>query len=341
MERTWLHRLARHLLLLLLLGWIVALPWSALAQGGATDPATASQTAALKRDGDRAMDNLDFAKALALYEQALELTEDPVFLYNTGRALQGLDRYPEALDRLERFRRLAPPDLRARVPGLDELIANVTGNVATLTVESNVADARVLIRGKLVGKTPLRGLRVNAGSNAIEVFKDGYQPAKMNVSLAGGKARTVTFDLLSASSTGLLVVASSVDGAIVSVGGKVLGAVPAQTELPAGEHVVEVDHPDHEAYETTVVISAGETTRLDAPLEPSTPVYERWWFWTLAGALVVGGAVTGIVVAATTEGDPDSVNIPPGTVSVPLRAAPRRAGPLRAEVGLVLPVLRF
>jgi hypothetical protein len=29
-----------------------------------------------------------------------------------------------------------------------------------------------------------------------------------------------------------------------------------------------------------------------APAPASTPVYKKWWLWTIVGAVVVGGAVT-------------------------------------------------
>jgi len=35
----------------------------------------------------------------------------------------------------------------------------------------------------------------------------------------------------------------------------------------------------------------------------ATPIYKKWWFWTLVGAVVVGGVTVG-VVAGTREGPP-------------------------------------
>lgn len=61
-----------------------------------------------------------------------------------------------------------------------------------------------------------------------------------------------------------------------------------------------------------LVVSASETPGLDAPAEPETgprdrargsSIFERWWFWTAVGVVVVGGAVAGIALASS--GDPD------------------------------------
>lgn len=299
---------------------------------------TAEDVTELKAEADAFMDNLDFDKAHELYEKGYAASKDPVFLYNSGRALQGLNRYPEALDRLERFREEASSSLIARVPGLDELIDKVRQNVATLTVTSSVPGARVLLEGKMVGTTPVQAVRVNAGATKIDVFKDGYRPQSMTVTLLGNQARTIGFDLIRVSQTGVLVVQSNAPGANVRVGEKDLGAAPAQAELGAGEHRVEVSHPDYETFTTTVVIKPGVSTKLDADLELTPPVYHQWWFWTVAGVVVAGGAVAGIVVAATTARDPDTGTIPPGQVATPFRSAPASSLP---AVGFMLPVFRF
>src|SRR5262249_30656935 len=111
----------------------------------AAPEAHASRPAELKKSGDRAMDALRYADAYAAYSDVYALTLDPALLYNMGRALQALNRYPEALDRLEAFQVVAPPDLKARVPRLAELIAELRGRVTTLKVTSSVEGARVLV----------------------------------------------------------------------------------------------------------------------------------------------------------------------------------------------------
>lgn len=316
---------------------MLATPPASAQQPAPEDEAPQTDRAAeLKAEGDVFMDNLDFKKAFDLYTQAYAISKDPVLLYNSGRALQGLNRYPEALDNLEQFRREASPELMQRVPGLDELIAKVQAQVATLEIQCNVSGARVLLDGKMVGTTPLTPRRVNAGATKIEVFKDGHTPASMTVKLEGNKTRKLDFELIQATPTGLLVVKSNAPGATVTVDQRDLGVAPTQTELASGEHSVQVQHPDYEPYETTVVVKVGASTTIDATLEESPAVYERWWFWTIAGAIVAGGAVTGAVLAATIERDPDTGDIPPGQVATPFRMAPARP-----TVGLMLPALRF
>jgi tetratricopeptide (TPR) repeat protein len=48
------------------------------------------------------------------------------------------------------------------------------------------------------------------------------------------------------------------------------------------------------------------------PVDPpqATPVYKRWWFWTIIGGVVAAGVVTGVVVG--TQKDSGPVAIPAG-----------------------------
>jgi hypothetical protein len=284
-------------------------------------PATAAATESseaeqLKLEGDRAMQRLEYQAALDAYERAYAIDKNPALLYNRGRTLQALGRYPEALQQIEAFDRDAPPELKARVPKLRELVTELKGRVSTLALTSNVRGARVLVRGRLVGTTPLAPIRLNSGAAAIEVVGDGYHPFKHSVTLQGGGQAAVHAVLHSKNTTGVLEITSPIAGADVFVNGSRLGSAPAQTVLKAGEHRVLVRRQGYEEAETTAVILAGRTTRLDVPLDQPPPITARWWFWTGVGVVVVGGIV--LTAALLTERDADRGDIPPGQVSGPL-----------------------
>lgn len=282
----------------------------------AAEPDSGSAAAEHKDAGDRAMQRLDYQAALESYDRAYTLDPNPALLYNRGRALQALGRYPQALDQLEAFDKQAPAELKARVPKLGELLAQLKARVSTLTLTSNVGGARVIVRGVSVGATPLPPIRVNAGSATIEVSADGHHPFKQTVTLPGGGRLAVQAMLHSKSTTGVLEITSPVAGAHVFVNGARIGAAPAQTVVRAGEHDVLVRHEGYDETETTAVVSVGRTTRLDVPLDRPPAITERWWFWTGVGIVVVGGAV--LTYALLTERDPDRGDIPPGQVSGPL-----------------------
>lgn len=270
---------------------------------------------ALKAKGDTAMLDLRYDDALAAYEQAYALEPNPALLYNQGRAHQARGSYPEALGMLRRFDAEAPPDLKARVPRLAELIAEVEGKVTSLTVEVNVPGASVRVRGLVIGTTPLAATLVNSGSAKITATKAGYRVVEKVETLVGGQPHTVKLVLVPLKKTGLLQV-RAVAGARVFVDGNEVGAVPADVELQPGKHAVVVRHDDYEEADTIVIIDAGATRLHHVELVPVPPIYERWWFWGGIGAVSATAAV--VVVAAVLEGPVEQGNIEPGVVSAPL-----------------------
>ncbi len=176
----------------LALCWGLALAVHASAALADVAPPTAAQqkeAAALKLRADSEMESLRYAEALADYTRAYDLSPDPVLLYNRGRVLQALERFAEALDQIERFAHEAPPELRARVPKLQELLADLGGRVSALTIRCDVPGARVLVRDKVVATTPASGpIRLNSGPAVVEVDADGYEPFRRSVQLPGGGA---------------------------------------------------------------------------------------------------------------------------------------------------------
>jgi hypothetical protein len=306
---------------------VIALAGAAVAgalprDAGAQDrrpPSAASRTRAadLKRQGDAAMDALRYAEALSAYQEAYALSREPALLYNKGRALQALDRYPEALAELERFSKEAPTELRARVPRLDELIAEVRGRVATVSIVCEVSGARVLVRDKHVGMTPLGGpLKLTSGDAVVEVSAEGYEPFRRRLKLPGGGSLQIVAQLQSKENTGTLLVRSPTEGARVAVDGKPVGQVPAEALLPAGSHTVLVSRDGFEDSETSVVIQPGGRREIEVTLSSGGPITSKWWFWTGVGVVVAGGVA--VTWALLTERSPDQGDIAPGRVSAPI-----------------------
>lgn len=104
-------------------------------------------------------------------------------------------------------------------------------------------------------------------------------------------------------------------GAQVTIDDKVAGTIPLSLEVEPGVHLVKVTKEGHEPWSTSVNVEPGgkldlpvmlqRTTPTDGTRQTETPVYKKWWFWTIIGAVAVAGAGTGIYFA--TRGD----EIPP------------------------------
>jgi len=269
-----------------------------------------------KSTGDQAMQAKHYEQALAAYERASELEAHPILLFNRGRALQALNRYPEALDAITAFREQASPALAAKAGDLDELVANLRQHVSTLEIICAVPGARVVLAGKSLGATPLaQPLRVNAGSAQLVVSADGYLPFERDLVLPAAGQKSVQVTLLPRKDVGHLTV-TSVVGAVAFADGVRLGTVPAEITLPSGRHLIRVEHPGFRSSETGVEIGPGQDRKVDLALEKEPGLLGKWWFWTGAGVIVSAGVTA--VICATTERSPSSGDIPPGRVAAPL-----------------------
>jgi hypothetical protein len=280
---------------------------------------TAPDAAELRRRGNDAMASFRPGEAAEDYRQAYELTHDPALLYNMGRALEAVEDYPAALVRYEDFARLASPDLRARVPKLDETIQALRGRVARVSVVCNVAGARVLLRRKAVGETLAHGeplvLTLVAGEASLEVDADGYNPFTQSLALPGGGNVSVDVAMIPKALAGLLVVASQPAGGVVFVDGRELGNAPVEATVAAGNHQVAVRLPGFVDKSTSVVVAVGERRAVTLDLGASPPITKQWWFWAGLGAVVATGV--GITIAALTERSPGCGSIAPCRTSAP------------------------
>jgi hypothetical protein len=269
-----------------------------------------------KSVGDQAMQEKHYEQALAAYDRANELEAHPSLLFNRGRALQALNRYPEALDAMVAFSEQASPELAAKAGNLEALLENLRQHVSRLEIICAVPGARATLDGRPLGTTPfVKPLAVNAGSSRLVLTADGYQPFERDLTLPAAGQQQVRVELVLRNTDGHLTVTSAA-GAVAFADGVRLGAVPAEITLPSGRHLIRVEHPGFRTAETGVQIVAGQDRKLDLPLEKEPGVLGKWWFWTGAGVLVSAGVTA--LICATTERSPSSGDIAPGKVAAPL-----------------------
>lgn len=149
-----------------------------------------------------------------------------------------------------------------------ELAPLLHGGVGVVRVLSDAPGARAIIDGIDMGPVPVDIKDVKAGDHIIQVKAPGFQTGEKKVSVAAGGSQIVKFDLNPevASDQGTLKVVSTVPDAEVIVDGAIVGKVPQEVRVSAGEHPVMVRLPGYKAFEQKVRVESGQTVTVTADL---------------------------------------------------------------------------
>jgi hypothetical protein len=179
---------------------------------------------------------------------------------------------------------------------------------AHIQVTANLPGADLYVDGVRAGQTPLVGtLTVAPGSHLVEVRRDGYTPARREITLGSGAAGSLSLELqedpAATTPRGSLVLAVSEPEAEVSVDGVRRGVYRSPLSLPAGPHRITVMRAGFVPSERVMDVAAvGGTTNqvLLTPTPETRAAYVdharavRRWGWIAA----VGGAALGIAGGA-------------------------------------------
>ena len=272
----------------------------------------------LRDQGNEAMLGMRYSDALASYQQALHLSPESAGLnYSIARAYQFLGEYPDALRALESFEKDATPETKAKVGKLDALYAQLRPRVATLKLACKAPGARVLLRDKVIGTTPLPPTRLPSGAATIQIELEGFFTESRDVVLPGGGELAIEVTLSRKSTSGLLSIRSEPVGALVALDGKEIGTSSPKLEVtvPAGSHELVVRREGYDDARVPIVLDAGAKREVAVPLEKSRSILSRWWFWTAVGGAVAGGIV--LTCALTTEKGASHGSLSPGQVGAP------------------------
>jgi hypothetical protein len=284
---------------------------------------------ALKARANQAMMNMNYAEALAAYRAALEKNpSDTSLLYNIGRAHQAREEYPEALDALTEFERKAPPEIRAKVPMLAQLMADVRARVGSMNLRctKKIERGAVFIgdRMRVEGCSPTPkaifvSLPTKSATIEIKLESADLQASTMKVVLEGGRPPVdVTLTVADKATSGVLHIRVTPPSAVVSVDGTPRGNTPLDVQVGVGSHVVDVVADGHESVHVPLVVDPGSTREVVLSLEKKPPITHKWWFWAGVGSVVVGVAIVSTILIAQPERAPSRGTIDPGVTQAPL-----------------------
>jgi formylglycine-generating enzyme required for sulfatase activity len=137
-----------------------------------------------------------------------------------------------------------------------------------LAVRSSPAGANVTVGGAYRGRTPL-DIEVRPDvQQAVAVLREGYEPARRDLSVASGAREVVEFTLVPI--LGEVTVRATPADAQLFVDGVAKGAAGQTLQLPATAHVLEVRKPGYATHRATVTPRPGLPQELEVTLREGT-----------------------------------------------------------------------
>lgn len=256
--------------------------------------------------GQRALDEGRFSDAARAFERSVSASRRPGTLFNLGLTYRALGRCTDAIEAFEGFISLSHDE--ERIANTQTVLSDLRACPATVHLSLVGEPSEVAIDGR---PRPLRSgeitLRLDPGRHVIEARRHGYAPARREVDLDRGGEQSLTLDVSRAPYDGWLRV--DVSGTpTVRIDGETVTTDGGLQRLRAGRHGVQVQYGATVQHREVEIPPGGRVTvSFTAPTE-STPVTQRWWFWTLVG-VATAGAVTAAVLATETTAPAPSDNL--------------------------------
>lgn len=234
-------------------------------QGAGVDRTAAAR--ALFIEGLERLDAEDWTEAADRFERALALRPSPQITYNLTTALVPLGHLVRASELLRQVSR--DPTASSEVRHAAEARRQeILPRIASLTIDLDevLLNARLFVDERPIDAAAIGvALPVDPGSHTISARVEGRILASSTITLEDSEERTVTL-------------------------------------------TPDVEANGADQTEVEVIIDPVEP---DPPVEPTPPtspprrsIARQWWFWTIIGAVVVGGAITTGVLVGTQDADP-------------------------------------
>ena len=271
-----------------------------------------------------------------------------------GQAYRRLERCPEAVDQFLRYLEIQPGGkyaatireemtdcaARARLDTPDPT-RPLTGQIS---LEVDVDGARVILDGRLVGRTPLEPVTVQPGTHALRVELEGHEPWEGEVEAAAGETAFAEASLpervyARPPAPGRLVVTVEPPGSRVLIDGELVGTSPIpDLEVAEGTHEVRIERTGYLPETQTVEVSRGgqaavQVSLYDLPdlpeagIAPAAPALPDETAGSGRGLRTTGWALVGVAGLAAVAG------ATLGILALDRAAVYDQAGPLLDRAG--------
>ena len=216
----------------------------------------------------------EYEEALVIFQRSYELNPALSVLFNIGMCQRALTQYVESIETFNRFLSEGgdqiPADRRAEI--LNH-IAEMRSRLGILQLQVQPAEAEVLLNNEPVPSTRWEALRLRPGAYEIVARAEGYEERREQFDVAEQQVVELTLTL------------------------EPLVPPPSEVDSTSSEP------PDSAGAEAETIPAEAEVDVSDA--QPArSGVHRQWWFWTIIGAVVIGGAATGLALGLSGPGDP-------------------------------------
>jgi hypothetical protein len=252
-----------------------------------------------------------WSDALAAFEEAAAARDAPLVQYNIVYCQRALGRYVAARKTTRRVLESTTGLDSAKVEDLKGYLAEFEKIIVRVDVTLDpieavlVVDGRPLVpedgspdtylgsMGPAAAASPLGkrafAVLLDPGVHLFNAARPGHQDAVVRKSYRAGERATLDLHLDVLPAT--IAIRSEPSNAIVRIDKREVGLAPIEFQRPAGTYKLEVMLDRFESYAATLDLQPGQRSELTAKLNPYTePLTKKWWFWTGAAVVVVGGA---------------------------------------------------
>jgi tetratricopeptide (TPR) repeat protein len=291
---------------LLLLLWST----SARAQVAGTAPAPPDEVERLKTSAYSAFRAGQYREAAKGFTALYQKTKDANSLFNIAKCYEKLSEYGQAVGYLREYLLQKPqaPDRQAVNRLIIELSQAKEALQGKLDISSVPPGARVFLRGRLLGVTPLIA-RLQPGKHVLRFEKIGYK--NHNVPLELLPTANLPLAIAMEALLAKLHLRCTISGATILVDGETRGVTPLARpiELQHGPHQVSVKKAGYIAWERALVLQAGREQIIDVTLMPLTagagktegPSIKSIVGWSSIGLAVVSEALAWVFYAKSNE----------------------------------------
>jgi hypothetical protein len=240
--------------------------------------------------------NGQWSEAIAELEAARDIRATPPVYYNLALAQRAVGRYRGAAASLRAFLRTVSTTADpALVSQAEQLLQDSAAAVCRLEIAVDPMTARVQIDATPIelGSGPIE---LDPGEHTIVASAEGYANAERRLRLTRGSSSVASLTLVRNNELSYLRVESNVPEALVRIDGREVGHGTVDEIVRAGRHTVDVLGPHHRPFSREIQLFVGQRQTIRASLADRRTILDSPWFWVTAGALVVGGVTTAIVL---------------------------------------------